>query len=281
VGIWMIWDTVWNGRDLVNGQDMAVLAIMYVITGVGITAGFHRMLTHRSFDAHPAVRFLFLAAGSMAVESGALTWARIHLQHHAHSDQAGDPHSPVDGFFHAHMGWMLDGFRAQPGHYDAWLSKDPMVLWFEKTFPLWVAAGLVIPFLMAGWSGLFWGGLVRIFLGHHVTWSVNSVCHTWGKRMFRTKDMSRNQWVVGLLALGEGWHNNHHAFPRSAFHGMRWYQFDFAGLVIRACERLGLAWNVWRVPPERFEAELRRAAELGTAVTTQVHLTKPAVPTAG
>lgn len=261
MGIWMIWDTVWNGHQLVTWGDMAVLALMYVITGVGITVGYHRMLTHRSFDAPPFIRFLLLAFGSMAVEGGALTWARIHLIHHANSDAEGDPHSPLEGFWHAHFGWMLDGFRPQPGHYDAWLAKDPMIVWFERTFFFWTAAGLVIPFLLAGWSGLFWGGLVRICLGHHITWSVNSVCHVFGKRMFETKDQSRNQWVVGLLALGEGWHNNHHAFPRSAFHGMRWYQFDFAGIVIRSLEKVGLVTNVWRVPPARFEAELRKAAE--------------------
>jgi stearoyl-CoA desaturase (delta-9 desaturase) len=297
LGIWMIWDTVWNGHDLVNAQDLAVLALMYVITGIGITAGYHRMLTHRSFDAHPLVRFTLLAFGSMAVESGALTWARIHLQHHAHSDEEGDPHSPLQGFFHAHLGWMLDGFRPEEGKYDAWLAKDPMVLWFEKTFPYWVALGFVIPFLIAGWSGLFWGALVRICLGHHVTWSVNSVCHTWGRRMFNTTDLSRNHWLVGLLAFGEGWHNNHHAFPRSAFHGMRWYQFDGAGLVIRLLERTGLAWNVWRVPKARFDAELARArghtqpvtaslrhaaesAAATLAASTQPPV-EPPVPTAG
>jgi stearoyl-CoA desaturase (delta-9 desaturase) len=275
VGTWMIWETVVFDKDLVNSQDIAVLLLMYVITGIGITAGYHRMLTHRSFDAHPVVRFLLLAFGSMAVESGALTWARIHLQHHAYSDEEGDPHSPLKGFYHAHFGWMIDGLGAPEGKYDAWLTKDPMVVWFEKTFVYWVAAGFIIPFLIAGWSGLFWGALVRISLGHHVTWSVNSICHTFGKRMFKTTDLSRNQWVVGLLAFGEGWHNNHHAFPRSAFHGMRWYQFDGAGLVIRLLEKTGLATNVWRVPQARFEAALAYGAEQGTDVSPTIHMFRP------
>jgi stearoyl-CoA desaturase (Delta-9 desaturase) len=241
VRLWQWW---------VTWPDIALLVGMYVCAGLGITGGFHRMLTHRSFEAHPAVRFLFLALGSMAVEGGALTWASLHIQHHARSDREGDPHSPLEGFFHAHLGWLFDNLQAQPDIYGPWLLQDRMIHFFERTFYLWVILGLLIPYCLGGWTGLLWGGLVRIFLGHHVTWSINSVCHTFGRQTFKTHDRSTNQWLVGLLALGEGWHNNHHAFPRSAFHGLYWWQFDLTGYLIRSLEGLGLARKVYRVTPK-------------------------------
>ena len=129
-------------------------------------------------------------------------------------------------------------------------------MFMSHTFLLWAVLGLVVPFLLAGWSGLLWGGLVRVFLTHHVTWSVNSVCHTFGQRMFETKDQSRNQWLVGLLAFGEGWHNNHHAFPRSAMHGLRWWQFDLSAYIIRLLEKIGLVWNVNRVSTANLQARM-------------------------
>ncbi len=245
-------------QRLVGWRDVALLIGMYCFTGLGITVGYHRMLTHRSFEAHPVVRFLLLAAGSMAMEGGALTWSSVHIKHHALTDDEGDPHSPLEGFFHAHLGWMLDGLSAEPEKYGSWLLKDRMVVFFERTFFFWVALGFVIPFLIGGWTGLLWGGLVRIFLCHHITWSVNSICHTFGNRMFETEDRSMNNWIVGVLAFGEGWHNNHHAFPRSAFHGMRWWQFDISAYVIRGLERLGLVWNVYRVTPAVLAARLER-----------------------
>ncbi|HRV96470.1 MAG TPA: acyl-CoA desaturase [Anaerolineae bacterium] len=243
---------------LVSWPDIIIMVIMYIIAGLGITAGYHRMLTHRSFEAPAYIRFIFLAMGSMAAEGGALSWATLHIQHHAQSDREGDPHSPMEGFFHAHVGWLFDSFSPKTSVYGTWLVKDRMVVFFEKTFLLWVVLGLVIPYLVAGWTGVLWGGLVRIFLTHHVTWSVNSVCHTFGFRSFETNDLSTNQWLVGLLAFGEGWHNNHHAFPRSAFHGMSWWQVDGAGYVIRLLERIGLATNVYRVSPDKMEARKKR-----------------------
>ncbi len=249
--IYQLW-----GR-MVSWNDVILMLVMYLLGGFGITIGYHRMLTHRSFEAHPAVRFLFLALGSMAGQGPANNWASIHIQHHAETDTDDDPHSPLRGFFHAHLGWFLL-LRAKPDyeHYGKWLLKDRMVTFVSNTFFVWFALGFIVPFLIGGWQGLLWGGLVRMFLNHHVTWSVNSVCHLFGKRMFDTEDMSRNNWLVGLLALGEGWHNNHHAFPRSAFHGMRWWQFDSSSLIIRGLELVGLARNVYRVPAERMEARL-------------------------
>ncbi len=136
-----------------------------------------------------------------------------------------------------------------PQVYCRHLLKDPIVVFVSRTFVLWVVLSLVIPFVLGGWTGLLWGGLVRIFLVHHVTWSVNSVCHSFGKREFETNDLSCNEWVVGMLAFGEGWHNNHHAFPRSAFHGLHWWQFDLCGYTIWTLERCGLAQEVYRIPP--------------------------------
>ena len=233
----------------VNWTDLALLVAFNLLAGLGVTVGYHRMLTHRSFQPHPVVKFIFLAFGSMAVEGPALEWAATHIKHHAHSDREGDPHSPVEGFWHAHMGWMFNRSFADPNVYCRNLVKDPIVVFVSRTFIFWVILSLAIPFAIGGWTGLLWGGLVRIFLTHHITWSVNSVCHTFGKREFETRDQSRNEWIVGLLGLGEGWHNNHHAFPRSAFHGLHWWQFDLSGYVIWTLERVGLARDVYRVSP--------------------------------
>jgi stearoyl-CoA desaturase (delta-9 desaturase) len=245
-------------QRMVTWRDLAILGGMYFFTALGITIGYHRMLTHRSFEAHPIVRFIFLALGSIAVEGPALEWASTHIKHHATTDTDEDPHSPLAGFLHAHVGWIIYGQKADPQTYGKWLPKDRLVMAMSRTFPFWALLGFVIPYLLGGWTGVLWGGLVRVFLTHHVTWSVNSVCHTFGRRMFETGDRSRNQWLVGLLAFGEGWHNNHHAFPRSAFHGLRWWQFDLSGYIIRGLERLGLVRKVWRVPEVALQARLAR-----------------------
>lgn len=238
---------LWNRA--VHLSDVVLLVVMYSLIITGIGAGFHRMLTHRSFQPHPVVKFILLVLGSMSLEGPAVEWAATHVKHHAMSDREGDPHSPVEGFFHAHIGWLFKDRMADPKVYARHLQEDKMVMFVSKTFFLWVALSFLIPFAIGGWSGLLWAGLVRVFLTHHVTWSVNSICHTFGKREFDTKDMSRNEWVVGLLAFGEGWHNNHHAFPRSAFHGLHWWQFDFSGYLIWTLEKLGLVKDVYRIPP--------------------------------
>ena len=234
-------------QQAVHPTDLVLLVTMYAFTALGVGVGYHRMLTHRSFRPHPFVKFVLLVLGSMAVESPPIEWAATHIKHHAQSDREGDPHSPTEGLFHAHLGWLLEGRFADPQQYCRHLLKDPIVVFVNRTFLLWVALSLAIPFASGGWTGLLWGALVRIFIGHHVTFSVNSICHTFGRREFETNDRSRNQWIVGLLAFGEGWHNNHHAFPRSAFHGLHWWQIDLSGYVIWALERLGLAHDVYRV----------------------------------
>ena len=233
----------------VRWSDIALMVILYSVTALGMGAGFHRMLTHRSFRAHPAVKAVLLILGSMGVEAPPIYWAATHIKHHAHSDREGDPHSPMEGLFHAHLGWLFKGRFAEPQQYCSYLLKDKLVVTISRTYFLWVALSLFIPFAVGGWTGFLWGAMVRIFIGHHVTFSVNSICHVFGKREFETNDMSHNQWVVGILGFGEGWHNNHHAFPRSAFHGLHWWQIDFSGYTIRALERLGLVYDVYRVSP--------------------------------
>jgi stearoyl-CoA desaturase (delta-9 desaturase) len=251
----------------VNETDIALLISLYICTALGITIGYHRMLTHRSFNPHPVIKFIFLVLGSMALEGAAIEWTATHVKHHAHSDKEGDPHSPMEGFFHAHVGWLFKDRQAAPEIYCRHLLKDQQVMFVSRTFLLWVVLSLLIPFAIGGWSGLLWGGLVRIFLAHHITWSVNSICHSFGKREFETNDASRNEWLVGLLAMGEGWHNNHHAFPRSAFHGLRWWQFDLSGYIIWTLEHVGLVKEVYRVSPEQMARRAQLPADLNKDTT--------------
>lgn len=245
VAIVLLWERA------VQWSDLLLLATFYMLSLLGVTIGFHRMLAHRSFRPHPLVKFVLLVLGSMSFQGPPLRWAAIHIKHHAQADREGDPHSPIKGLLHAHVTWLLgDGLlQADPRTYCRHLLRDRLVVFVDRTVLFWMAMGLVVPFLLGGWTGLLWGGLVRIFLTHHVMWSVNSICHTFGKRPFETNDQSRNEWVVGLLCLGEGWHNNHHAFPRSAFHGLHWWQFDLSGVVIWMLERCGLVQEVYRIPP--------------------------------
>ncbi len=255
-GVFIAMRLLW--QRAVDWSDIALMVALYVPISMGITIGFHRYLTHRGFKTNSVVKAILIILGSMAVEGPAIDWVATHRKHHAVADQPGDPHSPTDGFFHAHMGWLFSGMDVDQVTYARDLCEDKMVMTLSRLFPLWLVLTLAIPFAIGGWHGLIWGGLVRLFLTHHVTWSVNSVCHTFGSRPFSTKDESRNQWTVGLLALGEGWHNNHHAFPRSALHGLRWYQFDLSGLTIRLLERARLAWNVQRVTAAEMAARLER-----------------------
>ena len=247
---------LWN-RDVMP-VDLVLLVVLYFATGIGITVGFHRFATHRSFKSGRVVEFVLLALGSMAVEGQVITWVATHWRHHQYADKPGDPHSPLEGLLHAHLGWMFGDDGGMVNQEVKYLKQDRVAVFINRTFVLWVALGLLIPFLIDGWRGLLWGGLVRIFLLHHVTWSVNSVCHQFGRRSFDTPDQSRNQWIVGLLGLGEGWHNNHHAFPESAFHGLHWYQIDVSGYLIRLLERTGLISGVRRVSRDRMER--KRAA---------------------
>ena len=264
--VWQTW------ASALNWSDFVVFAIMYALTGFGVTVGFHRLLTHRSFQTKPWLRGTFAALGSAAIEGPVISWVADHRKHHAFSDQEGDPHSPhaefgggfrgaLRGLAHAHVGWLfIHTQRANKERYAPDLMKDPQIAFVERTFLLWVFAGLALPFILGGLiggslhsalTGLLWGGLVRILLLHHVTYSINSLCHFFGRRRFETGDESRNLAWLAPLSLGEAWHNNHHAFPTSAAHGMRRWEVDPSALLIRLLERVGLVWGVVRVSPER------------------------------
>jgi stearoyl-CoA desaturase (delta-9 desaturase) len=264
--VWRSWD------GLLRPSDVVVFAIVYVLTGLGVTVGFHRLFTHRSFKARPVVRGILAALGSAAIEGPVISWVADHRKHHAFADQPGDPHSPhVDhgvgwagalrGLLHAHVGWLFrHDQRAARSRYTPDLLRDPVICFVDRTFIVWALGGLALAFglgvaiggtVAAGLTGLLWGGGVRLFVLHHVTYSINSICHVFGRRRFSTPDESRNVSWLALLSFGEAWHNNHHAFPTSARHGLGRWQLDPSALVIRGLEVTGLAWDVVRVSPER------------------------------
>jgi stearoyl-CoA desaturase (delta-9 desaturase) len=263
VGTVMAGALVW--QKYVFAQDLWLLGSLYLLIGLGVTIGYHRMLTHRSFEARPWLKGLLLILGSMAFEGSPLSWTATHIKHHAHSDNDDDPHSPLHGFWHAHMGWLFGKNNfADPAKYVPHLLRDPMVVTISRYTPFWMTFSLVLPFFIGGWTGLLWGGAVRIFLLTHTTWSVNSVCHTFGRRPFPTLDRSHNNWWVGVLGFGEGWHNNHHAFPTSAFHGLKWWQFDLSGWLIWLGERVGWVRRVRRVPEavqQNYQERIRQATK--------------------
>ncbi len=238
-------------RHWVAPVDVALLAAFATVTGLGTSFGYHRLLTHRSFETYASIKAMALIAGAMAVPSRPIDWAARHLEHHAHADREGDPHSPLDGFLHAHVGWIFAVQPARRERYCRRLLEDRLVVAVDRTAELWFFAGLVIPVLIDGWRGLIWGGLVRIAVHNQTMFAVNSVCHSLGSRDFETRDSSRNNLLVSLLSFGEGWHNNHHAFPSMAVHGIGPRQPDPTGLLIRLLDRVGLIWDVRRPPSEQ------------------------------
>jgi stearoyl-CoA desaturase (delta-9 desaturase) len=280
VGIAVAVPLLW-GR-LLGPTDVAIAAVMYLITGFGITIGYHRLLTHRSFATHRGLEYAFAAAGALALQGSPLDWVADHRKHHAHTDEEGDPHSPhagqgaglrgaLRGLWHAHVGWLWQTQgQAESRKYAKELAEDPVhramhrnYLWFALgTLGLPFTAGLVLTgTLRGGLTALLWGGLVRIALLHHITWSINSVCHFFGSRRFDVEDHSTNVAWLALPSLGEAWHHNHHAFSRSAFHGLRGWEamMDPTGWVIRGMRRVGLAWNVVAIPAERQQEKLAGA----------------------
>jgi stearoyl-CoA desaturase (delta-9 desaturase) len=265
---------LWN--DLVSATDLAIFAAMYLPTALGITIGYHRLFTHRAFEAKPWVRYTFAVLGSMAVQGSVIDWVADHRKHHAFTDTEGDPHSPhghgsglrgaLVGLWYAHMGWLTDTQgQATKRQFAPELLEDPVMRRINYAFLPLVGLSLLIPFalgfalsgtLAGGLTGLLWGGFVRIFLVHHVTWSINSVCHFFGRRRFEVDDHSTNVAWLAIPSLGESWHHNHHAFPRAAQQGMRWWEIDISAAIITLMERLGLAWNVVRISPERQQQRL-------------------------
>lgn len=261
VGVLLAAILTWNRYVFL--EDLVLALVLHLIGLFGITIGYHRMLTHSSFQSHPFIRYFFVLSGCFALEGAPLDWTATHVKHHAHSDEEDDPHSPLKSFWHAHTGWLFDRSNyADPKEYCPHLLEEKPLVWINNHYTLWAFATFIVPFLIGGWTGLLWGGFVRIFLTTHITWSVNSICHTFGNRDFETTDESRNNWLIGLLALGEGWHNNHHAFPKNAFHGMWWYQLDASGMIIRVLEKLGLAWDVQRVGQQTLEAQRKRGVSM-------------------
>jgi stearoyl-CoA desaturase (delta-9 desaturase) len=263
---------LWN--QAVDAADLAIGVVTYLLAGFGITIGFHRMLTHRAFQTSKAMEYTLAVLGSLAIQGSVMDWVADHRKHHAHTDTEGDPHSPhvghghgLRGLWHAHTGWLFETQgQADWKRYARDLYEDPVMRRIGRAFP-WIAlASLAVPaalgFAVHGFTatgalrGLVWGGLVRIFFLHHVTWSINSICHFFGSRRFDIEDRSTNVGWLSVLSLGESWHHNHHAFPRSATHGLRWYEVDISGWVITVLERLGLVWSVVRITPERQRQRL-------------------------
>jgi stearoyl-CoA desaturase (delta-9 desaturase) len=260
---------VWTlRRQPVGIREVMLFGGLYLATGFGTTLGLHRLLTHRSFETHPAIKLMFLILGCMANQGRPIDWAANHLQHHANSDRDGDPHSPLDGFFHAHVAWIVTAPRAERERYCAHLLADQLVVLVDRTALLWFGISLLIPFLLDGWNGLLWGGIVRTAVGNHVVFAVNSICHVFGDQPFETHDQSRNNWWMALLALGEGWHNNHHAFPSMAFHGMTRWQIDPTAWLIRGLAGLGLAWGV-KQPKAALVQRRRRVTVSGYAADAE------------
>jgi stearoyl-CoA desaturase (delta-9 desaturase) len=261
----------WSSHMLI-WQDLLVLAIMYVGIGAGVTVGFHRLLTHRSFKTYGPLRALWAILGSAAAEGPVIDWVATHRKHHQYSDVEGDPHSPhnhdrggwlgeLRGLAHAHLGWVFSDMDvADEQRYAKDLLADPWIRFVDRTFVLWVLAGLGVAFGLGvaltgnvdgGLSALLWGGAARIFLVHHATFSINSLCHYFGRQDYDTGDHSRNLAWLAIPTWGEAWHNNHHAFPTSYRHGLKPWQLDPSAIMIYAMERLGLAWDVVRIDPER------------------------------
>ena len=255
-----------NGIFLISAHVAAIAALFFwswpaVVTGVvlywvagslGIGMGFHRLLTHRAYKVPKPVEYFLATCGTLALEGGPIQWVTTHRIHHAHADRTGDPHTPRDGGWWAHVGWILRGTAqnhkpATIARYAPDLIKDGYYRWLNRFYYVPVLILGVGLFIFGGWGVLLWGIFLRLTLALHATWLVNSATHLWGRTRFKTDDDSRNSWWVALLTFGEGWHNNHHAHPTSARHGLHWYEIDLNWLGIRALQLLGLAHSIKRV----------------------------------
>lgn len=256
--VWTLWGT---GLSM---TDASIFLAAYCFTGLGVTIGFHRLFTHKSFEATSWFRTLLAIAGSMAIQGPVIRWVADHRRHHAFADQPGDPHSPhldegpgvrgvVKGLWHAHIGWFFDEEQTSARRWAPDLVKDPAMRRIDSLFPLWALLSFGLPpligFAVTGTlrgavTAFLWGSLVRIFFLHHVTWSVNSICHFYGRRPYNTTDFSTNNWLLSIVSFGESWHNNHHAFPTSAVHGIGKGQIDLSAGAIRLLQRVGIARDV-------------------------------------
>lgn len=277
IGIAVAMVLLWGGWF--GWSSLIAMVVMYILTGLGVTIGYHRLFAHKAFATPTPIGVFFMILGGMSAQGPLVWWVATHRRHHHFSDHEMDPHSPhagfsngiimrTVGFLHAHIGWLFTSTADNNYEYVPDLLANPTVMRINRLFPLWVALGLAIPGIVCGiitmsWMGVvlgvLWGGLARMFLLHHATWSINSVCHVWGWRDYRSDDHSRNNPVMGVLSFGEGWHNNHHAFPTSARHGLKWWQLDISWIVIRSLQSIGLASKV-RLPTQERMAARRRIA---------------------
>jgi stearoyl-CoA desaturase (delta-9 desaturase) len=268
-------------RSSVGRIELMLLLGMYWTSHIGAGLGFHRYFSHRSFQTTKSFRALLAILGSMAAQGPVMQWAATHRRHHQFSDREGDPHSPyvhapglwnrLCAVWHAHVGWL---FKPQVNDWVLYvpeLVKDKMLMRINRLYFVWVLLGLAIPaafgmWLIGGWRGAFdgflWGGLIRIALGHHSIWSVNSMCHLFGTRPYRSNDNSRNNFFLAIAVFGDGWHNNHHAFPSSAFHGLSWWQIDLHGYFLRLLGLFGLAWDIKRPSSSALKQKQRAKADL-------------------
>ena len=278
----MLWQLGWMGWPY-----LAMFLGGWILSGLGVTVGFHRLLTHRSFETYRWIRIIWMSLGALSIEGSPLTWCAIHRMHHGKSDVSGDPHSPhlhgsgfwgtIKGFVHSHVGWLFSDYWSitELEKYVPDLMKDRLLRLCNKFYWIFIVASVAIPTALGfgivwlfgdgsqspwfgAFLGLIWGGLARIFFTHHLTWSINSICHVFGSRPYQAGDRSTNNVVCGVFGFGEGWHNNHHAFPTSARHGLRWWQIDTSWMVIRSMEMMGLAWNVKLPSKSVTEAKRRR-----------------------
>ncbi len=243
--------------------EISLVLLMYSLTAVGVTVGYHRHFAHRAFQAKPIVRAILAILGSMAVQGPLVYWVSNHRRHHQFSDHEGDPHSPhlagdaffspVKGLWHAHIGWLFKLEMTNATVFSRDLLQDPLVAKVNRNYLVWVALSFAIPAFLGGiitmsWlgalNGVLWGGFVRVFLSQHMIFSINSITHMYGQCDYPTNDHSKNNLLVALFTAGEGWHNNHHAFPNSAIFGLKWWQIDAGGWVVRLLKLTGLAWDI-------------------------------------
>ncbi|HEY2117371.1 MAG TPA: acyl-CoA desaturase [Candidatus Angelobacter sp.] len=265
----------WNRG--VNRLDLAVFGVMYCITVLGIGMGFHRLMAHRAYQATTFLKTVIVIAGSMAAQGPVIFWTAVHRRHHSYSDREGDPHSPhlhgegaveiAKGLWHSHMGWLFNHELTDWGTYVRDLLHDRLIFKLNRLYFLWIVLGLLLPAAAEGlitvsWlgfaRGFLWGGLIRILVVHHTTWSINSVCHVFGSQPYQVKDHSTNNAVLAIPTFGESWHNNHHAFPSSAVHGLEWWQVDITGSMIKLCAMLGLASAVKIARKKQPEVDLNQ-----------------------
>lgn len=267
----------WGGW--LGWSDVVIAVVMYTVTGLGITVGFHRLFTHKSFKPNRPVKIGLAVAGSMAIQGPVIRWVADHRKHHKFSDRDGDPHSPwrygdtvpalMKGLFYAHMGWLFDTEQTSQRQYAPDLLKDPDIVRISRAFPWYVLASLALPLVVGGlwtmsWQGaltaFFWASLVRVGLLHHVTWSINSICHAVGDRPFKSRDKSGNVWWLAIPSFGESWHNLHHSDPTCARHGVLPRQVDSSARVIWLFEKLGWVSAVRWPVQERIDAKRVEAA---------------------